>query len=656
MYIYTPLGAAWAISQTAPSRTSITLANQLPSLYQQAPTIHDNPGATAPSSTSTTPSSPRTPTTPAWPERNSVSDQVANKNPGSFSRSAGENQCAYREDTRGGHHNSMSQIGSAARPASYPSTRSPVKYEHAAAFQQIHQFNARNLDSRPTLSGPNNSIGMYSILNPPDRRTSQSEAAGGGPVPPRPWEVDGSGGNGNPNHPNIQIPRTFFPGQSSASSMPGTPASANSATPGAKLPFSERASPGVGYPFPQVDTPRKLLSPKPPRRSSLHQDVSTREYEQHQHQQQLLTHNAAVKRPYENDMSEAHRQAQGSHLGPNHVAYSNGSHNASPRAPPPLQIGRSQEVSRGPPLPSTEGPGRPYVPAHLQHAGGGHSPHGGPSNDGSSLNWADSVHRSGMGVGSDGQQAYIQLPGSSIPIPIEVDYSHASRKADEKRQRNAKASTRHRKKKKVIQEDNMRQLHELREARMDLSHQMDDIIRQRDYYRDERNRLRDIVSRTQGISHHASGPPTPRASSSAGSHLERSPHNQPSHAATPPQGYASETPSIERSGQLRRMDEQQEIFNGQYGGNNALPSIHNQPSGYPPRPLSAASSGNGERLPLPLPPLRGIDGPPPPIGLGPSGPHHEQDRITGQWRPNQSRAYETGWATTGHSVGEAQAR
>lgn len=59
-------------------------------------------------------------------------------------------------------------------------------------------------------------------------------------------------------------------------------------------------------------------------------------------------------------------------------------------------------------------------------------------------------------AGAEGQQAFMALPGCDTPIPVQVDYSQASKKADEKRQRDAKASTRHRRKKKTMQEENMR--------------------------------------------------------------------------------------------------------------------------------------------------------------------------------------------------------
>ncbi len=109
-------------------------------------------------------------------------------------------------------------------------------------------------------------------------------------------------------------------------------------------------------------------------------------------------------------------------------------------------------------------------------------------------------------MGGEGQQAFMTLPGSETPIAIQVDYSQASKKADEKRQRNAKASTRHRRKKKTIQEENVRQIQEMADEKEELVERVEQLTRQRDFYRDERNRLRDIVLRTPSIAQHASGP------------------------------------------------------------------------------------------------------------------------------------------------------
>ncbi|KAJ6446673.1 armadillo-type fold domain-containing protein [Purpureocillium lavendulum] len=233
-----------------------------------------------------------------------------------------------------------------------------------------------------------------------------------------------------------------------------------------------------------------------------------------------------------------------------------------------------------------------------------------------------------------------------MPIPVQVDYSQASKKADEKRQRNAKASTRHRRKKKTMQEENMRLLQDLKDERHSMAVEVDDLKRQRDFYRDERNRLRDIVARTAGIHQHAAGPPTPPMRSIE-SLADRSPGSQ-SHMPTPTPGYTSDPSSAERPTQRRRTEDRHEYATSVYGApvggpHQTASSAAGAGQGYgaPPRPLSAASSASGERLP----PLRAMDGPAPVQGVGGRQPQ-EQDPRTGQWRPVQPRQYETGWATT----------
>ncbi|KAH7111614.1 hypothetical protein EDB81DRAFT_671376 [Dactylonectria macrodidyma] len=166
--------------------------------------------------------------------------------------------------------------------------------------------------------------------------------------------------------------------------------------------------------------------------------------------------------------------------------------------------------------------------------------------------------------GAEGQQAFLALPGSDSLIYVEVDYSQASKKADEKRQRNARASTRHRRKKKIMQEENTKQLQELRDERRQLEIQLEELTHQRDFYQDDRNRLRDIVSQTPGISHLATGPSSPASARSSPcadrSPLMAAPHTMPS------QGCPGEP-------------------------------MQDLPSGIPSPPTSAASSMPGRVLP-----------------------------------------------------------
>ncbi|XWW97474.1 hypothetical protein V2A60_005456 [Cordyceps javanica] len=221
----------------------------------------------------------------------------------------------------------------------------------------------------------------------------------------------------------------------------------------------------------------------------------------------------------------------------------------------------------------------------------------------------------------------------------------ASKKADEKRQRNAKASTRHRRKKKNIQEENIRLLQDLKDDQEAMAEQIDNLTRQRDFYREERNRLRDIVLRTPAISQHASGPPSPLSARSVNSYADHSPTaSQPRPLHTPSQGYISETSSVERPAQRRRTDDRPEYstnYSTQPGPPPAtLPPMHSHVQSMPPRPATALATTHQERLP----PLRAIDGPSS-HQLHSGHATHERDPVTGDWRVAQPRTYETGWAT-----------
>ncbi|KAL5592536.1 hypothetical protein FOBRF1_013562 [Fusarium oxysporum] len=266
---------------------------------------------------------------------------------------------------------------------------------------------------------------------------------------------------------------------------------------------------------------------------------------------------------------------------------------------------------------------------------------------GSASPWSETLRRHGMGgslFGVEGQQALLALPGSDAPIPVHMDFSQASKKADEKRQRNAVASTRHRRKKKIMQEENSKQLQELRDERRLMEIRIEELMQQRDFYREDRNRLRDIVAQTPSINGLAAGPPSPTISTS-NSYAETG-----SLASGPSKSMRyGDILSNERPAQRRRTDDHPEYSLPPYGSPasghpsaspRGLPPMPMVGYGGPSRPLSAASSASGERLP----PLRVMEGLPP-TGLPPGPGVQEQDPRTGQWVPVQPRVPETGWAT-----------
>ncbi|KAK2605373.1 hypothetical protein N8I77_008212 [Diaporthe amygdali] len=106
--------------------------------------------------------------------------------------------------------------------------------------------------------------------------------------------------------------------------------------------------------------------------------------------------------------------------------------------------------------------------------------------------------------------------GEHITVPLDVH--QGSRQADEKRHRNAGASARFRARKKERDKDLRENMQRLENENRELSRQNHDLQAERDYYRNERNRLRDVVLRTPSIREHAEqGPPSPQPARTAAS-------------------------------------------------------------------------------------------------------------------------------------------
>ncbi|RKU48019.1 hypothetical protein DL546_007028 [Coniochaeta pulveracea] len=200
----------------------------------------------------------------------------------------------------------------------------------------------------------------------------------------------------------------------------------------------------------------------------------------------------------------------------------------------------SRRVERPPPPPSTQD----MLPAaqYNESVWGG-----GMAGSGPVRSWPR-----GLSLG-EAQPMFAITPQSGEEILIPVDTHQGSKSADERRLRNAGASQRFRSRKKE------------RENQMEAeTRRLNDLVRgleqQRDFYRNERNRLRDIVSRTPSISEYANGPPTPTPAQSAASSetenrpLVEAPRRRTS-TQTRPYPYGSdETSSIEPPPRKRRAD------------------------------------------------------------------------------------------------------
>lgn len=638
--------------QLVPGFLAIILAFPSTSLLQQASSGQDSPASVATDSTvATNPNSPQTPSTPPWSSTAFGQQSYPKSSYHAPSTSERETQCRGPwGQYHAGDQISMSEKGNAVNPGSGFQTpgssirddRGSPRGPHQAAqrtgdVSAHHDYGAiphSNGDQR-VQQAPQRLLGVHNILNPPGSHivaegdpTHLSRAREQGDISHSPSPVQHG------------LPRPFFPGQHGAGSLPGTPVA--SAMPLVAPGGSGRTSPS-NYPHPALQNPRRILSPKGPRGANISHGVLSRDPDPRL--QPRMASASPAKRQYEPDPTEDYR------------GHPMAGHHSSSLPHTPIIPGAS--ISRSFSQPVTQPPGGPHAPPMAvpprEHHGrpsvspmqvpmqspgthGGrtfaHSGPPGPPGGQRPQSWSESIRQ--PVIAGEAQQAFMTLPGSDTPIPVSVDTTQASRKASEKRQRNANASTRHRAKRRALQEENARHLQELKDERQEMEVKMAELMEQRDFYRNDRNRLRDIVRATPSISDLAAAPPSPTGPSE--SNLLSRTH----HAPTPSREYSSEASSAERPAQRPRLDDRSDTSIPSYGtAPTGASGIHTpmQGSGYgvPPRPTSASSSsGGGERLP----PLRSMEGPPPT-----QGPPQEQDPRTGQWVPIQPRHYETGWAT-----------
>lgn len=208
--------------------------------------------------------------------------------------------------------------------------------------------------------------------------------------------------------------------------------------------------------------------------------------------------------------------------------------------------------------------------------------------------------------GSPKVSLQIDIPGVGLS-DLPIDMKSGSKEQGRKRLGGATASAKSRQRKRSLEEAE-RKCEQLEEELGRMRQQLQEIYGYREayeYYRRERDRLRDIVARTPGISEAARGPPSPELRTmahptmfSSSAPLSLPPPPPPSTHATGLTSYvSSETSIAERPTQRRRTD----------GALESRPLLHSQhpqpqhhesfptPSGYshampPSRPGSASST------------------------------------------------------------------
>ncbi|PKS10207.1 hypothetical protein jhhlp_001957 [Lomentospora prolificans] len=587
----------------------------------------------------------------------------------------------------------MSQRDSISRPPSRASSLSPRTIPPASTTASASLSGIPNvrddISSKPlreasgvsrrviSSEGPSptpRALNVHTILNPLDvqARGNVSSIAQQSSASAGIEHVPGPTGRGNvvtPAHPPSQQSYPFYGYTQSSGTPPSTSPQTERSV--AAFPSTDRGSPKSAIPLPALNNPRAIFSPSMSRVQTLHNLPGHKPGESIE--SPLGSTSIGVKRPYEEILGS-------------------GASGSLPRPPPPYTTTPTPSIIlasaatgiQGAPLRSASQPVLPErrtpntqhstlayqsegphsSTAQQQHQGQG-APHwdpragnNQPPTFGSGQGQAQDVSTwnvggptlLGTGLGrtrarndrsEPPSQQYLEMnpPGGERYL-VEINTQIASKQADEKRQRNAGASARFRQRRKQQALEDKNKIMQLEEDKRNLEARLQETIHQREFYKSERNRLREIVLRTPGISESAhAGPRSPPTSTFTLGGLPdqtQMPRVPPASNIPPSHGYASsETSSIERPTRRRRTDQTPDagpLSYVQQPQGHGLPPISGAPYGMPPsRPPSASSSGEI------LPPIRGME----------SGVPHEPGAPTSSSAPYYSahRApYESGWA------------
>ncbi|KAF4870213.1 hypothetical protein CGCSCA1_v010519 [Colletotrichum siamense] len=487
----------------------------------------------------------------------------------------------------------MSQRGPA--PTSRPPSQSPPR-----PFQQSSLPGQQDVARDPYA--PRSSLGIRGLINP-----SEAHAEGyQGETQPRSAESQGSPYGMPPRHYSTSDRPYSFPGP--PGSQPVTPAGHPATTPLGYTP--SESSPKGGFPFPTMG--RQVLSPRETRAASVGQGS----IKGHEGQQTPFLPPSAprAKRPYEEEPSRPPPSLPFSgppSLGP--PPSTMGPMTTPPRSISQPMVGQLPHADRPQLPPMARDPRGPEYQGQqgMMPSGPNYPPQVSPpgpvwSAPGSGTALYQSLRSESAKAVMEGGIMFRIGGDSGMVVPVDVH--QASKQADEKRQRNAGASARFRQRKKERDAEQIATMNKLEQRNRELESRLRDLTQERDFYRDERNRLREVVLRTP-LSDMANGPPSPTSSRSGGSMAETSPMAQAPILSHPQQGYASSESSVERPARRRRTDSAPtpEFSVPSYGtpvpqpGN--LPPMQAGAYGMMQRPPSTAPGG--ERLP----PLRAMEGP-----------------------------------------------
>jgi hypothetical protein len=217
---------------------------------------------------------------------------------------------------------------------------------------------------------------------------------------------------------------------------------------------------------------------------------------------------------------------------------------------------------------------------------------------------------------------------------VPVDVHQASRLADEKRARNAGASARFRQRRKEKEKEANSNIEKLQQQTRDLERKVREVEQERDFYRAERDRFRDVVYRTPDMRHLVmQAPPSPQTMR-AGSF--QGPMSQIGVPPPPPpsqMGFQPPESSSERAPRRRRTDTQGDFTSLPYTlpPASTLPPV--QAAGYPPGPVPGQTNLPPMRVENTAIPLTTASNIPPATTTGPPPPYD----------PYSRGPYERGW-------------
>ncbi|KAK4237051.1 hypothetical protein C8A03DRAFT_16364, partial [Achaetomium macrosporum] len=295
-------------------------------------------------------------------------------------------------------------------------------------------------------------------------------------------------------------------------------------------------------------------------------------------------------------------------------------------------------------------------------------------------------------LNSEVQAVMAIMPGQGEEMLVPVDVYQASKVADQKRQRNAGASARFRQRKKEREQQQQEELQKLENENRELAKRNEELLKryqeleaERDFYRSERNRLRDLLSQTPSMKEWADrAPPSPISRTGGGGSsapergggalLAQQPLLPPRHAH-PSQSQAHPTPypqilahplaqphsrsssygepsALEPPARRRRTDSEPQLPTRSYSlvTSTHLPPITTGPAppisafGVPPSPHVTPPPGVARLPPLRFDQSRTPSTTPPPVPAVPPAPV-ARPQSTSPYTTIRRHPYETGWAT-----------